>query len=427
MGVEQEFFLVDEAGLISNRADEFLERCRARAGDEGLDPECFAPGCVRSLVEISTPPATSVEALSGAYLDSVEAALQAAKEIGLRLYPLATYPLPMTPSLREEGHYRIQAMTLGPEKFLHAGRCAGVHLHLEVERATVDPRTGVAYGSSPAARRELLNVYNLATALDPAIIALTRACPFYEGRLTEIAARTAYYRGCPRLAPYGLYGELEAVGGLRPYAGDVAELVGLQFERYHAWLSAMDRSGLERRLFLEAGDGMLDAAWNPVRLNAHGTVELRGIDSGYPATILEVAALVRRVVRRVLDEDLAVTPVDGLTVFEVDDRNLLVPGFEELSVGLFREAVTLGVESTEIVSYLDSIFEFAGTGDFDSLKPGGGYRCTETSILENFGVVVSQDTGLQLVRDACDELEGQVHSLQQREKTAPAKVRSDED
>lgn len=416
VGLEQEFFLVDEDGVISNRADEFLQKCGALAGEEGLDPGCFEPECAKSLVEISTPPATSLEELSGLYLDSLGVALRSAGEIGLRLYPLATYPLPFTPDLRDETHYRIQSMTLGPEKFLHAGRCAGAHLHLEVAPNTVDSLVGVAYDSTPEARQELLNAYNLATALDPAIIALTRASPFYEGQLTEIAARTAYYRGSPWLAPYGLYGELEEVGGLRPYAEDAARLVDLQFGRYHAWLSAMDRSGVDRRLFFEAGDGMLEAAWNPVRLNAHGTVELRGIDGGYPATVLEVAALVTGASRRVRDEDLTVTPVEGLTTFEVEDRNLLVPGFESLSVDLFREAVTLGVESAEIFSYLESIFEFAGAsagGNLESLKPGGEYRCTEMEILENFGVEVSRESGLQLVREACTRLEEQVQSLQQ--------------
>jgi gamma-glutamyl:cysteine ligase YbdK (ATP-grasp superfamily) len=31
--------------------------------------------------------------------------------------------------------------------------------------------------------------------LDPALVALTRACPFYEGRLDGFAARTVHYRG----------------------------------------------------------------------------------------------------------------------------------------------------------------------------------------------------------------------------------------
>lgn len=433
IGLEQEFFLVDEDGVISNRADEFLRKCGTLAEEEGLDPGCFEPECAKSLVEVSTPPATSLEELSVSYLDSLGVALRSAGEIGLRLYPLATYPLPFTPDLREETHYRIQSMTLGPEKFLHAGRCAGAHLHLEVAPDTVDPRVGVAYDSTMEARQELLNIYNLATALDPAIIALTRACPFYEGRMTEMAARTAYYRGDPWLAPYGLYGQLKEIGGLRPYAEDIPGLVELQFGRYYAWLSAMDRSGVDRRLFFEAGDSMLDAAWNPVRLNAHGTVELRGIDGGYPATVLEVAALITGAARRVRDEGLTVTPVEGPTTFEVEDRSLLVPGFESLGGDLFREAATLGVGSARIHAYLDSIFEFAGMSDgapdgvsFEALKPGDEYRCTETEILEDFGVEVSEETGLRLVREACEKLERQVQDLQKSEKQPPRKLAANE-
>ena len=39
MGLEQEFFLVDEAGMISNRADEFLVTCDESARDAGVDLE----------------------------------------------------------------------------------------------------------------------------------------------------------------------------------------------------------------------------------------------------------------------------------------------------------------------------------------------------------------------------------------------------
>jgi carboxylate-amine ligase len=420
MGMEQEFFLVDGEGVISNKADAFLERCWALAEDQGLDPKHFAPECVKNLVEVSTPPMESLEDLAKAYLESVETALRAARELDLRLYPLATYPLPITPELREETHYRIQSETLGAKKFLHAGRCAGVHLHLEVSSGTIDSRVGVDYDSSPESRQELLNVYNLATALDPAIIALTRACPFYEGQLTALAGRTAYYRGSPQLSPEGLYGELEAAGGLRPYAEDAATLVELQFERYYAWLSAMDRAGVERGLFFEAGDGMLDAAWNPVRLNDHGTIELRGIDSNFPEVILEIARLVSTAKKRILEEGLTVSPAGGLTTFAVEGQHLIVPGFEELSVDLFREAATLGVYSPKIAAYLDSIFYFTGAEDFESIKQDSVYHCTETEILETYGAELSRDTGLQLVREACDRLEHQVNSLQARETPAIA-------
>ncbi len=39
IGLEQEFFLVDKDGILSNRADKFLDLCREAARESGRDPE----------------------------------------------------------------------------------------------------------------------------------------------------------------------------------------------------------------------------------------------------------------------------------------------------------------------------------------------------------------------------------------------------
>ena len=67
VGLEQEFFLVDEDGVLSNRADEFLTLCKEEAEASGRAPEGFAPECARMyaysrgasrvLSGTSTPPA----------------------------------------------------------------------------------------------------------------------------------------------------------------------------------------------------------------------------------------------------------------------------------------------------------------------------------------------------------------------------------
>ncbi len=54
VGLEQEFFLVEESGLPSQRADEFLDRCRKEAKPDV--PMCFAPEFVKGLVEVNAPP-----------------------------------------------------------------------------------------------------------------------------------------------------------------------------------------------------------------------------------------------------------------------------------------------------------------------------------------------------------------------------------
>ncbi len=419
VGLEQEFFLVNGAGAPSDRADEFLSRCREMTEGAGLDPEGLAGECARGMVEINTPPASSVEELAEAYLERLDLALRAGRELGVRLYPLATYPLPIAPSLREDLIYELQALTLGRGRFLNAARHTGVHLHLEVPEGTIDLDTVVSRDASESAREELLNLYNLGTALDPALVALTRSCPFYEGTAPGLAVRTAFYRGSALFGWEGLYKDLPEVGGLRPYARNIEELVERQLSSYEAWLAAMDRAGVERRLFFEAGGDILKASWNPVRINRHGTVELRGIDSNYPEIVLAVAALVHAAAGRVRNEGLTVEPQGETRVMEVRGDRLLVPDFGHLGGSLSYAAATGGVKSPEVSDYLDSVFEFAAPGGAEpnllsgSRCPNGSYKVTEAEILATFPPMfpLSTDEGLRLVRESCDKLKEQVSSL----------------
>jgi glutamate-cysteine ligase len=162
LGLEQEFFLVGEDSVLSNSADELLAGCWETARSAGKDPACFAPEVSSGMIEVIVSPVRSLAELSGEYVECLKLALEAGRGTGLRLYPLATYPLPISPALRDEPRYRMQAQTLG------------------------------------AGRREIL-----------------------------------------------------ASWGLLPYATDVEELVEQRFASYHAWLSAMDRAGVERRLFFD--------------------------------------------------------------------------------------------------------------------------------------------------------------------------------
>jgi gamma-glutamyl:cysteine ligase YbdK (ATP-grasp superfamily) len=417
-GLEQEFFLVEESGLPSDRADEFLRACEESAEREDARA-CVAPEFVKGLVEVSTPPVYTLAELEREYLDNLRLALRAARSLGIRLYPLGTYPLPVTPTMRDETDYQVQVRTVGSARFVHAGRCAGTHLHLELAEGTVDPSAGIAASAPEGARAEALNLYNLATALDPALISLTRSCPFYEGQMTGLAPRIVHYRGSATFGWEGVYTELPQVGALRPYAEDAKQLVRQQFERYETWLEAMDRAGVERRLFVEAGGDLLRPAWNPVRLNRQGTVELRGMDSNYPKVILTVAALVLGAADRVRREDLTVVPSGEVRTFETDGERLRVPGFGYLGGELLYAAVTEGVKSPEVTAYVDSVLEFVGEAKRlvrlqQHRRSNGRYPTTEADIVQNYASDnghLSEVEGLRLVLEACDELEAQVSHL----------------
>jgi carboxylate-amine ligase len=424
IGLEQEFFLVDEAGMLSDRADEFLQRTQAVAEAEGRNPKYFAPEFVKHIVELNTPPAWSLKELVREYLSNLKLALRVARELSLRLYPLSQYPLHIMPVIRDEQNYHVQARTVGYDRFLHAGRCTGTHLHLDLPPGTIDPRVGVSYNASVEAREELLNLYNLATALDAALISLSQASPFYEGRLLEMAARTIHYRGSKTFGWEGVYTNLPATGGLQPYASDVESLVEQQFARYYTWLEAMDKAGVERHLFLQAGGSLLKSAWNPVRLNGLGTVELRATDSDFPEVTLAIATLVYNAADRVRREGWTVRPAEGVRVFQMSGKRLSVPDFSYLTGDLFYAAVTEGVKNANVKAYLDSVLEFAtqegeGSEYLAKLKASvGDYQTTEAEILRDFAPTtadISRDEGLRLVCSCCDRLEKQVASLSEQE------------
>ena len=423
VGLEQEFFLVDDSGLLSDRADEFLDLCESMPEREGPDLACVAPEFVKGLVEIYTPPVEDLADLEREYLRNLKLALRSARSLGLRLYPLGTYPLPFDPAMREKPDYEVQVRTVGRERFAHAGRCAGTHLHLELPAGTVSADVGISAAAPAAARSEALNLYNLATALDPALVALTRSSPFYEGRAQGFSPRTVHYRGGAAFGWEGVYTDLPQVGALLPYAESVEDLVRQQFDRYEAWLAAMDRAGVERSLFVEAGGDLLRPAWNPVRLNRQGTVELRGMDSNYPEVTLAAAALISGSADRVRREGLEVRPDEGTRAFELDGGTLRVPDFAYLGTELLYAAVAGDPLDPEISRYLDSILDFAedGTGRLcwlrEHRRSTGGYPITESVLLEHRPLKnghVSREEGLLVVQEACDELVAQVDRLSVR-------------
>src|SRR5215217_6989789 len=425
IGLEQEFFLVDRGGALSDLADPFLRRCRDAARAEGLDPLCFKAECVKSLVEVVTPPSPRLADLIEEYLNSLGLALQVASELGLALYPLGTYPLPISPVVREDPDYRVKASTIGHGRFSHAGRCAGAHLHLELPTGTVWPDVKAALDAPAAAQRELLGLYNLATALDPALVALTRACPYYEGRTDGFAARTVHYRGI--LGFDGLYADLPELGGLSPYASRVEDLVDQQGARYRAWFSAMDLAGVERRLFAQAGGSLHRASWNPVRLSHHGTVEIRSMDANFPEMVLAVCALIRGAAERIRHERLEVRPSRGVLALEPDGDLLRVPIFSYLNGELLGAAVTRGVQDQRVEAYVDSVMRFASPylespELVESLGSSGSYRTTECEIVETFpdpGASLTRKQGLSLVRGACSRMDEQLSSLRRKYDETP--------
>jgi len=418
IGLEQEFFIVDSEGFLSDRADEFLSACSRLAKQNNRPAGCFAPEFVKSIIEINTVPVNNFREFTVEYLDLLRILLQVGKELDLRVYPLSTYPLHTTPTMRNKPNYHLQVRTVGAGRFDNAAKCTGTHIHLDLPDGVVDRRIGLAYDSSAEAREQVISIYNLATAFDAAIIALSRACPFYEGEVAGKAMRTIHYRGSKYFAWEGVYTNLPSIGGLMPYAETPEDLTRQIFARYHSWLQAMDEAGVDRQIFLDSGGELLTAGWNPIRLNRLGTIELRGADSNYPQVIVALVALVSEAADRVRRENIIVRPKAGCKTFNLQGQELHVPEFDYLNNDLLYTAVTEGIKNTAVKDYLDSILEFSCQNDSEVgiylsqfKNKIGEYTTTEAQLLAKYHTTtgtISQADGLALVRYCCDRLEEEV-------------------
>jgi hypothetical protein len=164
-----------------------------------------------------------------------------------------------------------------------------------------------------------------------------------------------------------------------------------------------------------------------VRLSHYGTVEIRSMDANFPEMVLAVCALIRAAAERVRRERLEVRPGRGVLALEPDGGVLHVPIFSYLNGELLAVAGTSGVQDRRVEAYVDSVVSFAAPylerpELVEVLGSSGGYRTTESDVLESFptkGATVSRDQGLSLVQEACGRMNEQVSTLRRRHYATP--------
>src|SRR3712207_8645143 len=102
----------------------------------------------------------------------------------------------------------------------------------------------------------------------------------------------------------------------------------------------MDWAGVDRRLFASTRSNLHRASWNPIRLNYHGTVEIRSMDANFPEVILVVCAPVCGAVDRLRREHLRGRPSRRVHTLGRRGDQLLVPHLSYLSRALLLRAVS---------------------------------------------------------------------------------------
>src|SRR3989338_2605454 len=112
MGIELEFFLVDQEGKVANRADDLISALKSKFSDLAIKPECS-----QAMIEVSSFPRLTSRNIFEDFFTSFEHLAYAAENMGLGLFPFGCYPGMNTGEPRDLPRYTVQQKILGRENF----------------------------------------------------------------------------------------------------------------------------------------------------------------------------------------------------------------------------------------------------------------------------------------------------------------------
>jgi carboxylate-amine ligase len=178
IGMEEEFFVFDAVTRRAvQRVDKnFFKSARERLGDRVMTE------MLQSQIEVATPPCATA-AQARAHLANYRVALgEAAREHGLGIAAMGTFPLAFWPEQQMTVKSRYGEIMDDLQMVGHRNMLCGMHVHVEVP--DLDSR---------------INLIMRLTPYLPLLLALSTSSPFWQGHLTGLVGyRLAAYDELPR-------------------------------------------------------------------------------------------------------------------------------------------------------------------------------------------------------------------------------------
>ncbi len=357
LGMEVEFLLIDHKGSIANNSDTIIANVKEKYPNAIVIPEI-----AENMIELGSSPSTTVAVSASSLLENMDRSVRAASDEKTLLLPMSTYPASFSPKMREKGLYSIKKKLFG-EKFGIAGKCVGFHLHHALPEGSFDATSkNLNAVISKNAKRSLVEAYNLSIALDPVLTTFMQSSPFYEGKQIGKDSRVIVYRGGKILGyPEGLYAEhFEEFGELPEYRLNEVDLIDLIINRYSSWKKTI------RELAPEAVDtaqyeSVLDTNWSPIKINPHGTIEIRGMDINFPSLMFSLSAAVKYLFQDVYEHELQIVPSDAgvAEYFKEDGGKLFVPPDNYVRKKLQYLSAYVGMENDDVNDYCRAFLKLA--------------------------------------------------------------------
>lgn len=306
-GLEIEMFTLDSEGRMVDGGPAVLKSI------EGTRLERYAKKEIsKSMLELVAKEKRTVRETALAFLDNLEALVEAASGCGYRLLPLGAHPGKAMPKLHSSEWYDAKKKVLGKDT-VREGRIAGFHFHYTLPEGIVEKSSQRIRSVRRSKAREIfLQQYNFLVAADPAILTFTQSTPFWMGYHYAKDCRVLVYRDL-RIdrggkSMHGIHHYLPIFGALPDYEFALEDLRVMADVRKTEWLKMLERAKVPTNQI--ACYPTLKFMWGPLRVNKIGTFEYRGPDMNHPGVIFATSRLLVYALKAIEEQGLKVLPSD---------------------------------------------------------------------------------------------------------------------
>lgn len=363
-GFETEFFIIENDGRLSDRADELIVAIKKKAPKIAVEKEY-----TYHMIEIASNPHVNYADSIKEWLEMVSRIIDIADKLGLKLYPYGTYPGFYEPKTRTGEIYKVLEDLKSPEQARYcAGHVSGFHLHYCLPYGTFDKKEGQLKKPYASKNKDLLiSIHNSIVAADPAFTTFMSSSPFVDLENHVMDTRNMLYRDMvyrgPKKKIVGQYHGKRMFGALPSYAFGISELT--------TRVELMQKEFLEhaKEKFPQFREKVRDRHayalfWGPIRITRYGTIEYRGMDMNLPSYFISTGNLMKMMFERIMNEKLMVLPSDTgvLEPFTIEGNILHVPPYAHVAGVLQKKSAVDGTDCHEIRDYIQRIASFALDG-----------------------------------------------------------------
>jgi len=354
VGMEIETHVLDEKGLISDKAQDIIKKVKQIDDKIPIIKEVG-----KNMLELGCYPSDelAIPALDLVY--SLETTFEVAKKKNLILFPFATYPGKFKPQTSFGSGYKIKKKIFGQEKFEYSMKCTGFHNHYSLPKGVFDyKKLHLKELKNSKLSRNMISAYNFEIAIDPILTLFTQSSPFIDGKYLAKDSRMLVYRGGRKLGYKGVYSKHQQIGGLPPYKQTVTDLIHSQQLRAKMW-KRLIKKNYPHIKFDTLYRSPLDIGWNPVKVNPHGTIEQRGMDMNFLSILFGVSTLIKSYMKKIQDEFIEVLPADlGMNEpFKFEKGILFIPPHSYVRNELQKDSAYKGFTSKELYDYANKFFK----------------------------------------------------------------------